>query len=341
MVIDKKKNPTSIDVARLAGVSQASVSRVFKDNQNYSVKPALREKILKAANELGYIPNMVARGMISGKTNVIGLVIGEGIGPFYQAVILKIVEEVQRLGKQCLVFKMNQREKIDNIIIRVLQFQVEAIIITSPAITKSIEKICLNQNVPIILFNRLSETVQTSAVYTDAAKGGALAAQYLAENGHMNIGFIHYFLETVEESEKKYAFFATLRQHGVYNVVSEKADYDYDSGYQAGLKLLPKLEYPCAIFCTSDLIALGLIDAIKYEFQKKIPEDVSVLGYDDIIMSGWKSYHFDTIKQPIDELVDRTMSVLFNKINDTVASVEIVNVELTIVKRGSVKNLGG
>lgn len=100
---------TSRDVARVAGVSQSTVSRVFSDVS--SVKPELKERVYRAAEEIGYRPNLVARGMISGKTNVIGLVVGDSLGPFYNRIINKFAEAIQKMGKQCLIFKVPRQDQ--------------------------------------------------------------------------------------------------------------------------------------------------------------------------------------------------------------------------------------
>lgn len=328
------RKATSKDVARLAGVSQSTVSRAFNSKDGKGVKPEIMEKIMSAAKDLGYRPNLVARGMISGKTNVVGLVVGDNLGPFYNRIIDLFVEKVQNLGKQCLVFKVPRQEQIDNIISRVIQFQVEAVIITASAMNKVMVDVCKNNDIPVILFNRYIVGANISTVYVDPIEGGNLAAEYIYNMGHRDIGYIQFSKETSEETEKKIGFYSKLRQHGVYTLIEEFAEYDYNSGYEAAKRILSREKTPSAIFCTSDLIAIGVMDAAKEVFGLDVPGQLSVIGYDDIPMSSWSSYSLTTVKQPLELLVDKTVAILKKLLIDHNAEsiVEVVKPELIIRK---------
>lgn len=304
------KSATSKDVARLAGVSQSSVSRAFGSANGKGVKPEVREKIFRIADEIGYVPNLVARGMISGKTNVIGLIVGDSLGPFYNRIIDLFVEKIQEIGKQCLVFKVPRQESIDSIISKVIQFQVEAVVITASAMNKVMAETCEENNIPVILFNRFIPGIKISTVYVDPIEGGGMAAEYLINKGHSNIGYIQFTRETSEEMEKKIGFYSKLRQNGIHSLKEESANYDYESGYEAGKRMLALSNPPTAIFCTSDLIATGVMDAARFEYKLRIPEDLSVIGYDDIQMASWKSYSLTTIRQPLNLLIDKTINIL-------------------------------
>jgi DNA-binding LacI/PurR family transcriptional regulator len=330
----KKNRPTSRDVASLAGVSQSTVSRVFNTASGAGVKPAIQKKVIFAAKKLGYQPNLVARGMISGKTNVIGLVVGEGIGPFYHSVIFGMVEQIQKKGMQCLVFKIDKREKIGLIIDKVLQFQVDAIVVTAPAMSRDIEKVYQDISIPVILFNRVLSGTDMPAVFTDPVKGGWMAARYLYKKGHRNIGYMHYENETMEETEKRIGFMSYLRECGIHHVLSAPAAYSYEAGYDAAVRMLTGPKRPSAVFCTSDLMALGMLDAARCRLGIRIPEDLSVLGYDDIASASWKAYGLDTIAQPVGQLVEKTVELLLMRLDGNECS--STEIELTLVERGSV-----
>lgn len=331
------RKATSKDVAKLAGVSQSTVSRAFNSKDGKGVKPEIMEKIMAAAKDLGYRPNLVARGMISGKTNVVGLVVGDNLGPFYNRIIDLFVEKVQNLGKQCLVFKVPRQEQIDTIISRVIQFQVEAVIITASAMNKVMVDVCKNNDIPVVLFNRFIVGANISTVYVDPIEGGSLAAEYIYNMGHRNIGYIQFSKETSEETEKKIGFYSKLRQFGLHTLIEEFAEYDYDSGYEAAKRMLSEEKRPSAIFCTSDLIAIGVMDAAKEVFGLNVPKDLSVIGYDDIPMSSWSSHNLTTIKQPLELLVDKTIFILKKLLIDhnTESIVEVVRPELIIRKSSS------
>ncbi len=329
------KNITSKDVAKLAGVSQSSVSRTFNSPDGRGVGEDIRKKVLKAADELGYKPNLIARGMISRKTNIVGLVVGHGLGPFYNRIINLFVEMLQEKGKHCLVFKIDRTDNIENIIGKVIQFQVDGVIITASAINKNMAETIIENDIPLILFNRFIPGIDISMVYADPVVGATKVAEYLCEKGHKNIGYIGY-RETSEEVEKKVGFYSRLRKYGVFNVQEEYSEYDYEKGYDAAKKLLSKEDRPTAIFCTSDLIALGAVDAARETFKLKVPEDVAVIGYDDIEMASWESYSLTTIRQPIEYMVRETVEILNKKLENVDAKNEIKMIVPELVKRKTV-----
>lgn len=334
---DKKKTIlnrtiTSKDVAKLAGVSQSTVSRTFNSADGTGVKKEIRERVFKAAKELGYRPNLVARGMISGKTNMIGLVVGDNLGPFYNRIVDLFVEKVQERGKQCLLFKIPRQGNLTAIIERVVQFRMEGVIITASAINRIMAETMIENDIPMVLFNRFIPGVDVNMVYVDPVEGGKLVAEYLFQKGHRNIGYVQFDRETSEEMEKKIGFYSQLRQHQVYIMKEEQSDYSYQGGYEAGIRLLEKKDHPTAVFCTSDLVALGVMDAARKVYGMNIPKDLAVVGYDDIEMASWASYQLTTVKQPTERLIEKTVQILMDKIIEPTSktAVEMIKPELII-----------
>lgn len=335
-----KKNPlnksvTSKDVAKQAGVSQSTVSRVFNSPEGCNVKPLIKEKVLRVAKELGYRPNLVARGMISGKTNIVGLVVGDSLGPFYNTIINGFVKKIQEIGKQCLVFKVPRQDQIDQIIEKVIQFQVEAVVITASAMTKVMAETIADNDIPVVLFNRFIPGMDINTVYVDPIHGSGLVADYLCENGHRNIGYIQFKKETSEEIEKKIGFYSKLRRHQIYQIQEERSAYDYQDGYQAGLRMLQKDNPPSAVFCTSDLIAMGVMDAARYKLGVKIPEELSVIGYDNIEMASWESYSLSTIHQPVQQMIEEVVNMVNELLTDGTCQEHIKMIEPQLILRKS------
>lgn len=330
---------TSIDVAKLAGVSQSSVSRVMNADSSREVKVETREKVLNAARELGYKPNIIARSMISHKTDIIGVVIGNPVGPYYSKIMMKLVTKIQESGKQCLMFTVKSGEDIDKILQRVLQYQVDGIIITSAALSREMANISIKTETPIVLFNRFVPGLNVSSVYCDNIEAGRIIAQFLWENGYENIAYVGYEKDSASEIERRVGFHEKLREYGVYNVVEERSDYTYESGYKAAIRLLKVDNPPKAIFCSSDLIAMGAMDAARLEMGLKVPEDVSIIGFDNVPMAAWPSYSLTTVHQPVDELGDETMDVLLSLIkNPGIGPITRV-LKMQLVERGSTNNI--
>ena len=275
------KSITSKDVAKQAGVSQSTVSRVFNSPQGCTVKPLVKERVLSVAKELGYRPNLVARGMISGRTNIVGLVVGDSLGPFYNAIINSFVKKLQDIGKQCLVFKVPRQDQIDQIIERVIQFQVDAVVITASAMTKVMAETIIGNDIPVVLFNRFIPGTDINTVYVDPIYGSGLVADYLYKNGHRNIGYIQFTRETSEEVEKKVGFYSKLRQHQIYQIQEEKSEYDYQAGYEAGVRMLHKDNPPTAIFSSNNESTLGCLKCLT-ECGMVPGREIALLGFDDI-----------------------------------------------------------
>lgn len=329
---------TSTDVAKLAGVSQTSVSRVFNPESSRTVKEETREKVLKAAKELGYRPNFIARSMISKRTGIIGVVVGSPVGPFYNKIITSLIVKLQNEGKQCLLFTFESGQNIEIILQRVLQYQVDGIIITAAALSHDMANICIENETPIILFNRFVPGLNASAVYCDNIEAGRMVARLFAEAGYKNIAHVTYDKDSASALERKIGFYGMLREFGIYKVQELSSDYTYDSGYETGMKLFNKGNPPEAIFCTSDLIALGIMDAARIEFGLKVPEDISVVGFDDIEMASWKSYDLTTVRQPVDELIEDTINLLDLLIETRSFEPVFKVVKTKLIQRRSTKN---
>lgn len=326
---------TSMDVAKLAGVSQTSVSRVFNPDSSREVKQETREKVLKAAKELGYKPNFIARSMISKKTNIIGIVIGTPVGPFNTKVITNLTAKIQELGKQCLIFTVDAEQEIDKILGKVLQYQVDGIIVTAPALSREMANLCIQNETPVILFNRFVPGLNASSVYCDNIDAGRSVAKFLVECGYKRIAHITHEKQSASALERKIGFYGMLREANINNVIEENAEYTYESGYEVGMKLLNQEVLPEAIFCISDLIAMGIIDAAKLEFGLRIPEDIAVVGFDDIPMASWGAYNLTTVHQPVDLLVNETIDTLMELIeNPNIGPISKMH-KTSLVKRGS------
>ena len=172
---------TSVMVAEVAGVSQAAVSRVFTPGASVSKKTA--EKVRRAANQLGYRPNSLARAMVSGKSRIIGLVVAYLDNYFYPDAVEKLSNAFQKRGYHVLVFMAsNTADKIDSVMQEILDYQVDGIVLASVALSSEITKRCKENGVPVVLFNRSQDNPNISAVTSDNYKGGAEVANLLLIN---------------------------------------------------------------------------------------------------------------------------------------------------------------
>ena len=178
---------TSSDVARHANVSQSAVSRAF--TAGASVAPATRARIMQAATDLGYRPNALARAMISGRSKLIALVTPHFDNYFYAPAMQRLSREIQERGYTNLLF-MSDNNDTDDIVQRILQYQVDGIIVSGVSLSSSQADLCAKTGIPVVLFNRYSTSLPASCVVSDNRKGGKLVAEYLIKGCHQRIAYI-------------------------------------------------------------------------------------------------------------------------------------------------------
>jgi DNA-binding LacI/PurR family transcriptional regulator len=180
---------TSLEVARLAGVSQSAVSRVYTPGASASKMTI--EKVRKAAAELGYRPNVLARAMVSGRSKIIGLVVAYFENQFYPDVLEKFSTALQAEGYHVLIFMASQTAgNIDKVVDEILDFQVDGIIAASVALSSELSERCRKAGVPMVLFNRSQDDPLMSAVTSANIEGGRKVAKFLLAGGHQKIGYI-------------------------------------------------------------------------------------------------------------------------------------------------------
>ena len=310
----KKKSSngvSSIDVARLAGVSQAAVSRTYTPGASVSDKT--RAKVLAAAKQLGYQPNMIARSLSRRSTRLIGIAMAKIGDPFYARILATFSRKLQEKGYWSLLLNVNDDLALDEALPHALQYQVDGVVLTSATLSSTMVSHCKNLNVPVVLFNRFSWELDVNAVGCDHAGSARLLADFLMEAGHERIAYIAGEEDSSTNQERERGFTEQLAGAGHSLFVRESGDYTYASGYEAASRLFSRKVCPDALFCANDLMAIGAIDRAR-ETGLRVPDDVSVVGFDDIAMAGWEQYSLTTIRQPMDRLASATIEVLISAI---------------------------
>jgi len=331
------KKVTSIEVAKRAGVSQSTVSRVFSANSP-NVSNKARQRVLKAAQELGYQPNAIARMMSSRQTNIVGIVMATITSPFYPYVLEKFLQKLQAIDRQALLFTASANQSVDDILPLVLQHQVDALIITSATLSSAMASACMRNGTPVILFNRSVNDPNVSAVCADNIAGGRLAADVLLDSGHKRLAFIAGMQHTSTSQDREQGFAERMQERGDVKWQRGQGHYTYETGYQASFALLNKPEPPDAFFCANDIMALGAVDAIRAK-GLRVGQDVSVIGFDDIPMASWGAYQLTTISQEVDTMIQKSMDLMLEKIGAQDSPSRIERVPGQLIVRSSVRNL--
>jgi DNA-binding LacI/PurR family transcriptional regulator len=298
---------TSTDVARFAGVSQATVSRAFKPTS--SIADATRSKILDAARRLNYVPNSFARGLITGQSNIVAMLLGDLHNPFYTVAVDEFSRRLQAMGKHLLLFSVPENKSIDDAVLQMLEYQVDGIVITAATMSMQTTDLCIERKIPIILFNRYVPGFSTHSVCCDNLAGGRLAAETFSRAGARGYGVIYGDSSSTTNADRLQGFLSQLSDIGIHNVSKSSGHYTYEGGYDAAKKLLTKAKPPDALFCVNDIMALGAIDAAR-ELGRRIPEELMIIGFDDIHEASRASYQLTTIRQPIRQMVDQAITIL-------------------------------
>ncbi len=329
-----KSAPTSGDVAKLAQVSQSAVSRTFTPGA--SVSADTREKVLKAARELGYRPNALARAMISGKSRLIAMMVAYLDNQFYPIVLEQLSRALQEQGYQVLLF-MTETGKQDRVVQRILEYQVEGVVMASATLSSTLARECAKTGIPVVLFNRYVPSSPASSVTSDNIEGGRLLAKFLAEGGHERIAFIAGAEDSSTNRDREAGFYKGLAEHGMTVWARAVGGYSFAGAADAARELFSKKERPDAVFVANDHMAFSVMDVLRGELGLKIPKDVSVVGYDDVPEAAWKGYDLTTISQSSESMIDATVAILLEQIEKRVVKKRAAVVPSELIVRTSAR----
>ncbi|MFZ1814353.1 MAG: LacI family DNA-binding transcriptional regulator [Rhizobiaceae bacterium] len=330
----QKTNPTSEDVARLANVSQSAVSRTFTPGASVSAKT--RDKVMKAAEELGYRPNALARAVISGKSRLIALLVAYLDNQFYPIVIEKLSRVLQDNGYQMLLM-MTETGNQDRLVQRILQYQVEGIVMASASLSSDLARECAQTGIPVVMLNRYVATSPASSVTSDNIEGGRLIADFLVRGGHGRIAYIAGAEDASTNRDREAGFYRGLAEHGQAVHDREVGGYTFEGAAQAARILLSARQRPDAIFVANDHMAFSVMDVARREFGLSIPGDISIAGYDDVPEAAWGGYDLTTVSQSPDAMVAATAKILMEQIEKSVVNKRASVLPAKLIVRGSAR----
>lgn len=330
---------TILQVAERAGVSQSAVSRFFTPGASVSKKTA--DKVRMAAEDLGYRPNVLARAMASGRSRIIGLVVAYLENYFYPEALEKLSTALQAKGYHVLVFMASQTAgNIDQVMEEILDHQVDGIILASVAMSSDISARCQQLGVPVVLFNRAQDIDGIAAVTSDNRAGGRRVAEFLMAGGHQRIAYIAGWEGASTQRDREAAFREALSDAGQDLFARAVGNFSVEQAEQAARDMfsVPAGERPDAVFVANDHMAFAVMDVLRFELGLRIPEDVSVVGYDDVPPAAWRAYNLTTIRQRANLMVAETLRAMFEQIDtpDT-ASPCHVQIEAPLILRGSAR----
>ena len=331
----KNSKVTSADVAELAGVSQSAVSRVFTPGASVSIKTTT--KVKEAALSLGYRPNSIARAMVSGKSRMIGVVVAYLENQFYPEALERLSNCLQEKGYHVLIFMAGKdMQSIDNVIEEILDYQVDGIIAASVSMSSGLSERCRNAGVPMVLFNRAQDEPNMSAITSDNIEGGKKIAKFLISSGHKKISYIAGWEGASTQRDREAGFISILNDAGLSLHSRKVGNFVLEESREATRSMFLN-NPPEAVFVANDHMAFAVMDTLRYELGLKIPDDVSVVGYDDVPAASCPSYLLTTVQQPVNIMVRETVEILIEKIENPEARPQKIKVDGPLILRKSTK----
>jgi len=333
-----KSGATAQEVAALAGVSQSAVSRTFTDGA--SVSPAMRARVLAAAQTLGYRPNAIARSLITRHSRIIALGMHYLDNQFYPQVIEQLSTRLQAQGYHLLMFTGEAgQHNADAVLNDILQYQVDGIVLASSTLSAELAHHCATAGVPVVLLNRVAQIGAkplqgTSTVTADNRTGGRLVARHLLQRGCRRIAYLAGLDNASTSIERERGLLAELRQAGLGLHSRACGHYSFEGAQHAMRQLLAAPLQPDAVFVANDHMAIAAMDVIRSEFGLRVPQDIAVVGFDDIPQAAWGSYRLTTVLQDVERMVQACVTLLMEQIQGTVRSRHIT-VPCQLVQRHS------
>lgn len=326
---------TSAEVARLAGVSQSAVSRVYTPGASVSAGTAA--KVRAAAAALGYRPNVLARSLITGRSRMVGLVLAYLENQFYPLALERLSRALQAKGYHVLVFLASSAtEGVAGVVQELIDYQVDGIVTASVAMTDDLTARCDAAGIPIVMFNRGQDDQRLSEVTSDNVAGGRLAAEFLAAGGHRRIAHIAGWQGASTGRDRAQGFCEGLAAAGLAPAAVIDGMYDREIAADAARSLFAAPEPPDAVFVGNDQMAFAVIDVLRYELGLRLPGDVSLVGYDDTPLAAWPAYDLTTVRQPLGRMVAATVETLLSRIEgDTLP--RKIRIAGPLVVRGSAR----
>ena len=326
---------TAADVARAAGVSISAVSRAFTPNA--SIAQGTKARILRAASRLGYRPNPLARGLITRRSGMVAFLMTEVTNPFYPTVLETFARALYERGKQVMLFTPAEDEPLEALLPRAISYGVEGVVITSATLSSAMHAACAEAQVPVVLFNRSLDRGDISAVCCDNEAGGRAIARFFAERGRRRPAFIAGLAGASTSLLRERGFAEGLRQAALPCPIRVEGQFTFDGGLRAAADLLALDQPPDAVFVANDIMALGVLDGLRRVGGVGVPEDIWVVGFDDIAAAAWPSFDLTTFRQPINRMIAETLRILASAEADPEASVlpSTVLVPGRLIERGS------
>ncbi|WP_282175800.1 substrate-binding domain-containing protein [Vibrio nereis] len=329
---------TMKDIAKLAGVSTSTVSHVI--NKSRYVSEEISERVNKAAQELNYTPSALARSLKVNRTKTIGMLVTTSTNPFFGEVVKGVERSCYHKGYNLILCNTEgDNERMRESINTLLQKRVDGLILMCSSLEgERIDVFDKYPDIPVVVMDWGPMLFTSDKIQDNSLRGGYMAAKYLVDAGHKNIGCITGPLVKHQAQMRYEGYKRALNEAGLeFNphwII--ESDFECEGGYDSFNKMCEKGPLPEAIFVCNDMMAMGVINAAN-ERGIRIPEDLSIIGYDDIHIAKFMTPALTTIHQPKYRLGKAAVEALLNKLDGGETEPQVVQLEPALVERKTVK----
>ena len=331
-------------VAQSANVSRVAVSRAF--NPHASIKPEKRDRILRIAQELNYTPDMAARSMVTGRSHLVGVIVPDVCSPWESQEIDALTSALQAEGFATLLFKTRTDLSMDETLLTYMKgFNPDSVIAFTENVRPQTLSRVLDRAVPIYVAYPHGDDgpaeSEAAGPLTDRLNviqrhGIEQAIALMQGYGARRFAFLTGATHSLATAERELTVRKVMAERGLEPPLRIQGDYSYDTAYRETVKLFRMGEAVDAIFAANDVGAFGAIDALRHELGKRVPQDVKVVGFDDIVQAHWKSYNLTTVKIDLDERVEALVRLILRRLKSPTAPSLSETISTRLVVRGTV-----
>jgi DNA-binding LacI/PurR family transcriptional regulator len=323
------------DVAKRAGVSRSAVSRTFTDGASVSDK--MRRRVERTAAQMGYTPNALASSLTTGRTRLIGLVSNNFRNPIFLEVFDLFTRGLQDRGLRPLLVNLTDETDPAHSVKMLQQYSVDGVVVASSTLTPAFSQAFRDARLPVVhSFGRHSSTPQVHVVGIDNVECGRMAARELVARGYKRVGFLGGPESATSTQDRIEGFLSELSLSADMTVSHSFADsYSFDAGRQEMLRLLRSTPAE-AYFCGDDVLSIGALSAVQ-EAGLQVPDDIGLLGLNDMEMAGWANISLTTIRQPIKQIVSSSIELIVAMLEDPDRYPEARLFPSSLVERNTLK----
>lgn len=313
---DQPSAVTSHDVARLAGISQSTVSRALRDDPYVAAET--RAKVLEAAAALGYVPNAMGRSLVTRSTRTIGMVVTDLSNPYYPNLVAPLHDELASQGYRMVLFteqiegeEAGARDQLGGLVDR----GIDGAVLTTSTLDGAVPRELVRRGLPFVFLTREVDGIAADAAVVDNALGASLMAGQVARFGHRRVGAIFGPQNTSTGRGRERGFRAGLAAAGVElpDEAVRHGPFQVEAGETAMSELMRLDPRPTAVVCFNDLVAIGALNAAA-ALGLRVPEDVSITGWDDLPMAAWEIVKLTTVRQSMNEMARAAARLLVERL---------------------------